>query len=160
MEIEAILEEYELAKTPLFRGFLERSIEQMLECLAPDVLHFQAGDPILWEEKNCAMLLRGRLAAQTVTGETVSLTEGTNLGAEFYLQKGTTWFREYRAKTPVSLLTYDRQTALNPCWFSCFYHAAFLNNLLALVATQNEALGLLPEYSPEAESIRLRLRGE
>ena len=151
MDIDEIMEEYDLKKTTLFKNYLDMSLSEILQCMSADVLLLPAGEEYIPGDSACAMILKGSLNAKTADGNILTLTYDANIGKGFYLKDGAPYFISFSAADDSALLTYDYECAMHPCWFSCFYHSALINNMVKIVKTQNEAIGIPTEYSLEAQ---------
>lgn len=113
------LQEYEI-----FKGIMGNNLSTLLDCISAKIVDREAGEEILpreLHEKMVALILEGEVLAEDVNGKEVMLKKGELLGKGFA--------REIHTSTPSKALVFNHREVYTPCWFSCFFHAGFMDNI-------------------------------
>ena len=114
----------------IFEGISGDNLKTITDCVTRGEKGFAPGEVIFSGEKDmrtCMMLLEGKAEVITSHGKRLELTEGG--------------IREVRAVTECRVLELDHNMMYEPCWFSCFFHALFIDNLERVKKAQSEMTG-------------------
>ena len=128
----AITNDINAAEYGIFSDISEENLETLLTCAGAQVRECGRGEELLNEEMQktkCALILEGTAEAKNKTGKTVTLKKGTVFGKGFFEKEKQPYFTEITAGDGCRLLLMNHDGMTVPCWFSCFFHACFIDNL-------------------------------
>ena len=135
------------AEYEAFRYVKEEDMETLMVCAAARILPFPVGNLLAEAERmgeTCALVLKGRVTARFEDGKTMTIGRGGVLGPRLFAEaaKGQDMPKLVGAQAEEAsvLLVMSHSGATVPCWWSCSFHAAFSENLMALAARQLEQL--------------------
>lgn len=139
----AITKDINAAEYGIFSDISEENLETLLTCAGAQVRECGRDEELLDEElkkTKCALILEGTAKAKTQTGETIILEKGTVFGKGFFEKERKPIFTEITAGEGCRLLIMNHDGMTVPCWFSCFFHACFIDNLEKADKAQTRAL--------------------
>ena len=139
-----ILETKDYGGYSIFEGISGDNLKTITDCVTRGEKGSDPGEVIFSREKDmrtCMMLLEGKAEAVTSHGKRLELTEGMIWGKGFSEDDGDGEIREVRAVTGCRILEMDPNMMYEPCWFSCFFHALFIDNLERVKKAQSEMAG-------------------
>ena len=139
-----ILETKDYSGYSIFEGISGDNLKTITDCVTRGEKGFAPGEVIFSGEKDmrtCMMLLEGKAEVITSHGKRLELTEGMIWGKGFSEDDGDGGIREVRAMTGCRILEMDPIMMYEPCWFSCFFHALFIDNLERVKKAQSEMTG-------------------
>lgn len=122
----AALQEYDI-----FKGIMGNNLVTLLDCISAEEVSLETGEVALPEEfveKKVALILEGEVLAKSENGEDITLKRGELYGKSF--PTGV------KASSPCRVLIFNHGEIYIPCWFSCFFHAAFIDNVDKAIAEQ------------------------
>lgn len=128
----------------IFEGISGDNLKTITDCVTRGENTFDPGDVIFSGEKDmrvCMMLLEGKAEAVTLHGEQFRIPEGTVWGKGLSETDGAAGLREIKAVTRCRILEMEPSMMYEPCWFSCFFHALFIDNLERVKKAQSEMTG-------------------
>ena len=128
----------------IFEGISGVNLKTITDCVTRGEKAFDPEEVIFSGEKDmrtCMMLLEGKAEAVTRSGKHSEITAGMVWGKGFSEDDGDGEIREVRAVTGCRILEMDPNMMFEPCWFSCFFHALFIDNLERMKEAQAEIAG-------------------
>lgn len=128
----------------IFEGISGDNLKTITDCVTRGEKVFDSEKVIFSGEKDmrtCMMLLEGKAEAVTRSGKCSEITAGMVWGKGFSEDDGDGGIREVRAVTGCRILVMDTNMMFEPCWFSCFFHALFIDNLERVKKAQSEMAG-------------------
>lgn len=152
----------DLLGLPVFNGVFEQNLEEMLGCIHAKTEDYQSGTIILNQElyeNKIGLVLSGSLDISAITEDghllaIARLTPYEMFGRGFFQREllhrtdgsgGQTedlaqadWHLSATAVEDCTVLLFDYNQAVSPCWFSCFYHSRFIDNAIRIAADQNK----------------------
>ena len=139
-----ILETKDYSGYSIFEGISGDNLKTITDCVTRGEKGFAPGGVIFSGEndmRTCMMLLEGKAEVITSHGKRIELTEGMIWGKDFSEDDGDGEIREVRTVTGCRILEMDPNMMYEPCWFSCFFHALFIDNLERVKKAQSEMTG-------------------
>lgn len=113
-----------LEKYDIFEGVMGNNLTTLLDCISAKEVSCGAGEVILtgdMPEKKVALVLEGEILAKNAEGKEITIKEGDLFGKDFPT--------EVKAGTDCRALVFNHREVYTPCWFSCFFHAGFIENV-------------------------------
>ena len=127
-----IVKQIDPGRYDIFADISEENLETLLTCAGAEIRACGLGEPLLKEESEkakCALILEGSAEARNSEGSLIPLPEGTVFGKGFFEKEKKPYFTGVTAGQGCRLLVMNHDGMTVPCWFSCFFHACFIDNL-------------------------------
>lgn len=113
-----------LEKYEIFEGIKGNNLSTLLDCISAKIHYIEEGQVALQgeeAEKKVALILDGEVLARDGTDKEVTLQQGELFGKDFP--------GEIKVSRPSRILTFNHREVYAPCWFSCFFHGGFIDNV-------------------------------
>lgn len=127
-----IAKEIKAEEYGIFSDISEENLETLLTCAGAQIRECSQGDVLLNEamqKTTCALILDGSAEAKNRAGKSIALEKGTVFGKGFFEKEKEPYFTQITAGKDCRLLVMNHDGMTVPCWFSCFFHACFIDNL-------------------------------
>lgn len=128
----------------IFEYITGENLDTLLTCAGAAVKECAPQEELLDEEmktKKCALILEGSAVATGTDGREITLDKGVVFGKSFFEKDRQPYFSGIKAGENCRLLVMNHDGMTVPCWFSCFFHACFIDNLEKAGKRQMELLG-------------------
>jgi hypothetical protein len=127
----------------IFEGISGENLKTLTDCVTRGESVFNSGDVMFDEAHNphiCRMLLEGSAEAVAPCGKRFKISAGTVWGTGFFEDDRMPLITEIKALTECRTLEMDWNMMFEPCWFSCYFHALFIDNLERVKDAQYELI--------------------
>lgn len=116
----------------IFEGITDMNLKTLTDCVTGEKLDFHIGEEIYSSEKECdicMMMLEGSAEALMHDDRSFQVGEGILWGERFFRKNGRSVIKSMTALTDCRVQVLDPSMMFEPCWFSCYFHALFIENL-------------------------------
>lgn len=127
----------------VFESISEENLNTLLTCSGAQEKVCEENEELFTEDmrkKKCALILEGTAIAVGNDSREFTLGKGDIFGVSFFEPENVTYFDSVKAEKGLRVMVMNFEGMTVPCWFSCFFHACFIDNIEKARQRQEEFL--------------------